>query len=70
MSTQVTTPAPPAVIPDRTYGPADLARIFNTSRWTVMNWRRQGLIPPGMKFGKTVRWTPHQVASILAAKGG
>jgi hypothetical protein len=48
MSALATTPVTPAsVVPDRTYSPADLARLLNTTRWTVLNWRRLGIIPPG-----------------------
>lgn len=60
---------PAAVIPDRTYGPDELARLLSTSRWNVLHWRRIGAIPKGIKLGKVVRWTPSDVASILAARG-
>jgi hypothetical protein len=70
MSVLAASPAPPAVIPDTTYGPDDLARLLKISRWTVLNWRRLGIIQPGIKRGKTVRWTPSDVAAILAAREG
>jgi hypothetical protein len=70
MSVLAASPAPPAAIPDRTFGPDDLARLLNASRWRVLRWRRLGVIPPGIKLGKTVRWTPADVAQILAAREG
>jgi predicted DNA-binding transcriptional regulator AlpA len=68
--TTVLEATPETPVPDRTYSPADLARLWGVSRQTILNWHRDGVIPRGARIGQAIRWTPADVAAMLAARGG
>jgi hypothetical protein len=59
----------PHTIPSHTYHAGQLAEILGVDRGTILEWARSGIIPPGRPFGKrTLRWTPDDIAPLLAAR--
>jgi predicted DNA-binding transcriptional regulator AlpA len=60
-----------STLPERTYNPADLARMLGVKRVTVLNWARRGILPPGRRFGlRVLRWTEADIKPLLAERGG
>jgi predicted DNA-binding transcriptional regulator AlpA len=54
-------------LPDRTIGPAELAKLFNVHKATIFSWERSGAIPRGRRIGGSVRWTEADIAPLLVA---
>jgi hypothetical protein len=63
-------PSPAPVLPERTFTAAELAALFRVNRWTIYNWSRTGTIPEGRQFGRCRRWTPSDIAPLLAEREG
>jgi hypothetical protein len=70
MSTAVLDPLQAQPLPDRLYDAIELARIFKVHRNTLLQWARDGVIPPGRRFGGTIRWTPADLAPLLGQRDG
>lgn len=56
-------------LPDRLLTSDDLSLLFGVSRWTIREWSRSGVIPPGRRFGKVLRWNPGVIKPLLAHQG-
>jgi phage terminase Nu1 subunit (DNA packaging protein) len=59
----------PRALPDRTYDAGDLAELFGVTRYTVLKWAQNGTIPRGRRFCRVLRWTPDDIAPLLADRG-
>jgi predicted DNA-binding transcriptional regulator AlpA len=68
MNAVLEAPKPPA-LPDRLYDSDDLAELFGVVRYTILKWAKEGTIPPGRRFGRVLRWTPDDIAPLLANQG-
>jgi excisionase family DNA binding protein len=47
-----------------------LADFLGVSRHTLLRWRRQGITPPAIKIGNTVRFRTHDVQAWLKQRQG
>jgi DNA-binding transcriptional MerR regulator len=55
-------------LPDRLYDSEQLAQIFDVHRATILEWARTGVIPPGRRFGRSLRWTAADLTPLLASR--
>jgi predicted DNA-binding transcriptional regulator AlpA len=58
MSTVEAVPAPPL-------SQADLAKLFGVSSATIVNWTRDGRLPPPIRIGRRPYWTARSIARLL-----
>jgi predicted DNA-binding transcriptional regulator AlpA len=65
MSPAVLEASSPA-IPNRTYTVADLADLFGVHKATIADWSKTGILPPPRRIGRLLRWTPGDIAPLLA----
>jgi hypothetical protein len=57
----------PAALP-RLYDAGDLATLFGVVRYTILQWQKNGTLPPGRRFGRVLRWTADDIRPLLAAR--
>jgi hypothetical protein len=69
-------PIPPAPIEPEPLDPSrrwmsavDLGAMFRVREYTIRDWAKKGLLPPGHRFGKRLRWRLDQVEAHLGLRG-
>ena len=45
----------------------DMCERYGVQRLTVNNWRKRGIIPPGIKIGRIRRWNVRELEAWEAA---
>jgi predicted DNA-binding transcriptional regulator AlpA len=51
----------PAIVPERRWGPEDVAAFLGVALKTVYGWRHTGYGPRGRRVGRYVRYDPDEV---------
>jgi hypothetical protein len=59
----------PAALP-RLYDAGDLAELFGVVRYTILQWAKNGTLPPGRRFGRVLRWTYGDLRPLLGEREG
>jgi hypothetical protein len=61
-------PAQPGIVlPRRMLSTGDLSEYFGVKQFTIRDWAKRGLLPPGRRIGKFLRWHPDEIAPYLTA---
>jgi hypothetical protein len=51
----------PAELPARLWGKPDLREFYGVKPATLDKWLKEGIVPPGRRYGRFLRWNPRDI---------